>query len=188
MTSTLEYKNRDDILKAGILSNESDDRGYTIEGSHNQSHEQQPMTPRKPLSSVVSPGVKSVILKHLEWTPLATAYFSPRNIQIIQNALRAEVHAITGKVIAQQDEFVLLAIMQSTYLQFCANDPRNVKEQISWLNSLVIKQSVNQISEAIDMDAYYLSTAFSIPEPIDRPINASSDGRKNESRFIDPGF
>jgi hypothetical protein len=176
-------KTRSDILLKGINDKATDDRQYAIEGGHNISHRAE-----VGVSPIVDERYRLSLLKKIQWTRLTEAFFSPRNIQTIQNAIRAEISAMTGKVIAEQDEMVLLAIMQSTYYQFCANAPTHIKEQIGWLNKLVVQQCVGQIAEAIDMYEYYLSTAFDVPEPFQRAVNASSAGRKNEARFMDPGF
>ena len=58
-----------------------------------------------------------------EETPLSQAFFSEKNIQIIQNAIRAGVyHKSKGEyVIAPQDYDIIKTIMRSIFLQHSLN-------------------------------------------------------------------
>ena len=85
-------------------------------------------------------------------SPLSLAFFSGKNIQIIQNAIRADIYQKSaGKhLISQQDCDVIKTIMRSMYLQNAVNLCTNYTEQIISLNKLVIDYSVNQIYSEID--------------------------------------
>ena len=68
-------------------------------------------------------------------TDLSQAFFSQQNIQIIQNGIRAGVyHKSNGQyTIGQQDCDSLKIIMRSVFLQYSANQPKNISQQIEEL-------------------------------------------------------
>ena len=65
-------------------------------------------------------------------TILSKAFFSQQNIQIIQNGIRAGVyHRSNGQyVVGPQDCDSLKIIMRSVFLQYSANQPSNIPQQI----------------------------------------------------------
>lgn len=85
-------------------------------------------------------------------SPMSIAFFSSKNIQIIQNAIRAGVHNKSNGtyIISPQDCDVIKTIMRSMYLQHSVNLNSNYREQITALNKLVVDYAVNQIYGEID--------------------------------------
>ncbi|MEY3327647.1 MAG: Phaeocystis globosa virus, partial [Cyanobacteriota bacterium] len=65
---------------------------------------------------------------------LADNFFSKRNIQIIQNGIRAGVHKKTQQTISEQDETQILLIMRYMYFQYAKHLPTCIAEQIQDLN------------------------------------------------------
>jgi hypothetical protein len=82
-----------------------------------------------------------------EETPLSRLFFSGPNIQIVQNAIRAGVHAQSNGayLIPVQDEDTVKIIMRSIFLQNAANLPFNLTDQIVALNDLVCEYAVPRI-------------------------------------------
>ena len=72
-------------------------------------------------------------------TPMSLAFFSDKNMQIIQNGIRAGVYNESGGKydIGPQDCDSLKMIMRAIYLESAMNQPTNITEQIASLNGLV---------------------------------------------------
>ena len=85
-------------------------------------------------------------------SPMSIAFFSNKNIQIIQNGIRAGVYNKSNGsyLISPQDCDVIKTIMRSMYLQHAVNLNSNYREQIAALNKLVIDYAVNQIYGEVD--------------------------------------
>ena len=82
---------------------------------------------------------------------LSNAYFSQQNIQILQNGIRAGVyHRSNGQyTIGPQDCDSLKIVMRSVFLQYSANQPNNISQQIAQLNNIVLEYCIQQVySEA----------------------------------------
>ena len=80
-------------------------------------------------------------------TPLNQAYFSPANVQIVQNKLRKEVYERSRGdfLIDPQSVDELLTVMRAMYLQYGKNQPHNISGQIADLNQLVADWAVPKI-------------------------------------------
>ena len=84
-------------------------------------------------------------------TPLSQVFFSQENIQIIQNGIRSGVYKRSNGqyVIGDQDCDSIKIIMRSVFLQYSANKPSSIPEQIIELNNIVLNYCVQQVySEA----------------------------------------
>lgn len=103
------------------------------------------MTDRIPVNDCSS--FRDALTGNLTETLLSQAFFSSKNIKIIQNGIRAGVYEKSkGQyLIDEQDCDVIKTIMRAMYLQNAINIPTNYTEQIISLNKLVIDYSVQQI-------------------------------------------
>ena len=174
MSKVWDTRRRDEILDDSIRS-DTVDKEYNVFGSHKTNDK-------------FNSSLKNDVLKgQLQLGKLSSAYFSAKNIQIIQNALRAEVFESTKEVISEQSERELLIVMRSIYYQFSTNNDNNVREQIEYLNGIVIKQIVPSIVTAIEFHQYYLDHHLAVPEPMEQPVNNNIRGTYNNT-FHDPGF
>lgn len=109
----------------------------------------------------------------MEWNVLAQVYFSAENMQIIQNALRANVYKLSGGKINIPNQNVdnLKIIMRGIYMEYAEHYPKDIKGQVERLNKLVLDYTVpNLYSEAIFYQ-HYLVMQSTLPTPIDRPSN-----------------
>jgi len=79
-----------------------------------------------------------------EDNPLSQSYFSSKNIQIIQNGIRAGVYTMSQNkyVVAIPNIDTVKIIMRSIYLQYAEHYPNNITEQISRLNQIVLDYAV----------------------------------------------
>ena len=116
-----------------------------------------------------------------ETTPLSTTFFSPENIQAIQNAIRREVYEKShpkGYVIDNQSVDELKIIMRALYYQYAKNVPFDVPGQVADLNRKVLDWSVPHILSAVDHYHYYINDISHMPVPLAREMSLSSAGTR----------
>jgi len=118
------------------------------------------------------------------WEPnaLNQTFFSPENVQIVQNLIRKTVYdESNGKyVIDPQSTDELLIVMRSTYLTYGKNQPTQVKEQIMELNKRVSDWCVPKIISEISMYQTYRHDASNMPVPLSHPVNISQSGTRSK--------
>ena len=108
----------------------------------------------------------------MEWNVLAQVYFSAENMQIIQNALRANVYKLSGGKINIPNQNVdnMKIIMRGIYMEYAEHYPKDIKGQVERLNKLVLDYAVPQVySEAVSYFKYLVDQS-TLPQPIDRPL------------------
>jgi hypothetical protein len=115
-------------------------------------------------------------------TVLSKAFFSQQNIQIIQNGIRAGVyHRSNGQyVVGPQDCDSLKIIMRSVFLQYSANQPSNIPQQIQELNKIVLNYCVQQVYSEAQGYMKYIDDASTLVVPIAHPVQASNTDRELE--------
>ncbi len=119
-----------------------------------------------------------------EKNALSDSFFSSRNVETIQNAIRKGVYAASGSkgyVIDNQSVDELKIIMRSIYLQYARNSPHDIPGQVNDLNRRVIEWSVPNILSAVDSYQYYLQDIQSLPVPLARSVHMSRAGTKSKS-------
>jgi hypothetical protein len=111
---------------------------------------------------------------------LSKAFFSQKNIQIIQNGIRAGVYKSSNGVynIGPQDETNLKIIMRSIFLQNAVNNPTHIPEQIKELNILVFEYSIPKILGEAESYMKYKNDVSTLAVPQDRPAYMNSKGDK----------
>jgi hypothetical protein len=120
----------------------------------------------------------------LEWNVLAQVYFSAANMQIIQNAMRAEVYKLSGNKINIPNQNIdnLKIIMRGIYMEYAEHYPKNIKGQVERLNQLVLDYTVpNLFSEAVFYQ-HYLVTQSTLPQPFDLPVQTDRTYKQLEYR------
>jgi len=115
-------------------------------------------------------------------TYLSKAFFSHQNIQLIQNGIRAGVyHRSNGQyLIGPQDCDPLKIIMRSVYLQYSANQPNNVTQQIEELNKIVLNYCIQQVYGEAQGYLKYIDDASTLVVPIAHPVMANNTDRTLE--------
>ena len=110
---------------------------------------------------------------NFENSNLSRAFFSAKNIIIIQNALMAGVYkASNGRFnIGYQNEDTLKIIMRSMFLQHSANLCTNITEQIVELNKLVVDYSVPKLCSEASAYIKYKNDVSTLAVPLNRPIS-----------------
>ena len=116
-------------------------------------------------------------------TPLNQTYFSPANVQILQNKIRREVYDRSKGdfLIDEQSVDELLTVMRAMYLQYGKNQPCNIREQIEELNKIVADWIVPRIVSECSMHKTYLHDIQHMPVPLSQPILETRTGSKSAS-------
>ena len=114
-------------------------------------------------------------------TPLNQTFFSPANVQIVQNKLRRDVYDRSGGefLIDNQSVEELLTVMRAMYLQYGKNQPTRIREQIEELNQIVADWAVPKIVAECSMHKTYLHDIQNMPVPLPHPIKMSKTGSKS---------
>tara|TARA_B100000424_G_scaffold253358_1_gene230456 strand:+ start:440 stop:985 length:546 start_codon:yes stop_codon:yes gene_type:complete len=117
---------------------------------------------------------------------LSRTFFSVENIDIIQNAIRAEIYQKTNKthIIDKQNYDQLKMIMRSIYLQYGLHQDHNIKEQVVALNKMVLDFCIPQVYSELISYLKYKEDISSLPKPIERPVYFSNDKTVELNRFI----
>jgi hypothetical protein len=108
----------------------------------------------------------------MEWNVIAQVYFSAENMQIVQNALRANIYKLSdGKInIPNQNVDNLKIIMRGIYMEYAEHYPKDIKGQVERLNQLVLDYAVPKLySEAVGYHQYIIDQS-TLAMPMDRPI------------------
>ena len=115
-------------------------------------------------------------------TKLSDAFFSGRNIQILQNGIRAGVYSKSNKqyVIGEQSLDEIKIIMRSIFLQYSKNLPTNISQQINDLNNIVLEFAINQVYGEADGYMKYKRDASTLVVPLALPILSYSNDKQLE--------
>lgn len=115
-----------------------------------------------------------------EPNPLNQTFFSPANVQIVQNLIRKRVYDESKQIIDPQSTDEMLIVMRSIYLSYGRNEPQKIREQIEELNARVADWAVPRIVSEISMYLTYRKDASTMPVPLSHPVNISSAGTKSK--------
>jgi hypothetical protein len=119
---------------------------------------------------------------NLEHNPVAEAFFTRSNMDIIQETLRKEVRRMSGPKnyqIDRQSVDEIKTIMRAMYLQYSKNSPFNVAGQVQELNKMVVEWSAPRILSEIEAYQYYLKDISTLPVPMEQPVSMSSAGTRS---------
>lgn len=115
-------------------------------------------------------------------TPLSDAFFTRKNVDVIQRQIQQEVYRMSGPkkwVIDPQDVDELKMVMRAMYLQYGKNNNFNLEGQLNELNELVVKWAAPRIMSEIEQYNYYINDISHMPVPLQQPINLSSAGTRS---------
>ncbi len=107
----------------------------------------------------------------VEETPLSDIFFSKMNMDLVQKAIRYNVHQRTRKVIEPQSTNEIFIVMRSIYLQNGDSGTQSamIKSEIQKLNGMVIDFCVKQVVNQLDLHDEYTKRISSLPIPLDNP-------------------
>lgn len=115
-------------------------------------------------------------------TSLSQVYFSQQNIQIVQNGIRAGVFKRSNGqyTIGPQDCDSLKTVMRSVFLQYSANQPTNITQQIEQLNKIVLDYCIQQVYSEAQGYMKYIDDASTLVVPLAHPVMTSNNDRQLE--------
>ena len=118
------------------------------------------------------------------WTEnsLSNTFFSLQNIQIIQNGIRAGVYKRSNGqyLIGPQDCDSLKIIMRSVFLQYAANQPNNISQQVYELNKMVLDYCIQQVYSEAQGYMKYINDVSTLVVPIAHPVMPDNTDRQLE--------
>lgn len=126
-------------------------------------------------------------MKHtLQNTELTVLFFSSKNINIIENAIKAGVYKMSNNthVIDTQDRDQLYVIMRALFLQHSLNQPDNLTRQIEVLNSRVVAYCVPRIYGEIKSYIQYKKDISTLVVPLANPAYYHKDTSVEFKRFF----
>ena len=108
---------------------------------------------------------------------LSTVFFSGENIELLQNAIRAEIYKKSNKkhIIDKQNYDQLKIVMRAIYLQYALNQETHIKEQVDGLNNLVLDYCVPQVYNELMSYLKYKRDISTLSVPMQNPIHLSVD-------------
>jgi hypothetical protein len=115
-------------------------------------------------------------------TELSNAFFSSKNIELLQNGIRYGVYNLSKEqyLIGPQNDDNLKIIMRSIYLQYGANQPNNITEQINELNKIVLNFCIQQVYNEAQGYLKYINDISTLVVPIEHPVMANNTDRTLE--------
>jgi hypothetical protein len=115
-------------------------------------------------------------------TPLSQAFFSEKNINILQNGIRAGVYNRSNGqyIIAPQDCDSLKIIMRSIFLQHSANKLTDYKSQINELNKIILNYCIQQVYSEAQGYMKYIDDVSTLVVPIAHPVMTDNNDRQLE--------
>ena len=116
-------------------------------------------------------------LKQVE-TPLNKLYFSPLNKDLVQRGIRQAFKNRTGIAIDYQNPNDVYSIMRAVFISNSGDHYRNINKQVRDMNVRVIDTTIGQIQTGVSQYMTYASEIDTISQPMDRPLNTSTAGKK----------
>jgi hypothetical protein len=115
-------------------------------------------------------------------TELSNAFFSAKNMQILQNGIRAGVYQKSNQqyVVGEQNMDELQIIMRGLFLQYAKNQPSNIAQQIYDLNKIVLNFSIDQVWSEAEGYMKYKRDASTMWTPLNMPILSYSNDKQLE--------
>jgi hypothetical protein len=111
---------------------------------------------------------------------LRKLFFNPKNINLIQREIIAEVFRRTNGefIIEKQNENDIIKIMKYVISQCILQNDCSIHKQIQKLDKLVINEAVSEIIPKIKDYEGYLERVYGPMQIMDHPLNTSIKGQK----------
>jgi hypothetical protein len=111
-------------------------------------------------------------------TPLNRLFFGALNRDLLQRGIRQTFKLRTGIAIDYQNPDDLYAIMRATFISNSGDHFSNVEAQVRDMNVRVIDTCLSQIQTGVSQYMSYAKDIDTIAQPMDRPVNTSTAGKK----------
>jgi|TARA_B100001093_G_scaffold506984_1_gene566829 hypothetical protein len=119
-------------------------------------------------------------------TELSNLFFSSKNIDIIQNGIRAEVYSLSKNkhIIDRQNQDELNTIMRSIFLSNSKNLPNDITSQIETLNNKVINEISPKLLGEVIGYLNYRRDISQIPVPLTYAKSTMDNSKSLEFKHI----
>lgn len=124
-----------------------------------------------PEPGMASSEVKERIHYRHSSTPVNEEFFSPANLDRIQESIRTNVRSMVNADIDRQSDVDLVLVMRSYYLQYAG-------ESVEQLNERVVAFCANRIAVEVEAYRYYRKDILDFPAPIARPLDTHVYGTR----------
>lgn len=131
-------------------------------------------------SSSQSTMAKTLFMDH---TPLIDAYFSPQNLDAVQELLRGAVARRTGFQIGRQSDDQLLIVMRAVYADHAVHSPADVSKEVQRLDRIVLSAVLDKVIANMTSYLAYLRDASRPREPLPLGVATSTKGTKTFEMF-----
>lgn len=111
-------------------------------------------------------------------TNLSRAFFSDKNIKIVQNGIRAGVYEMSKGMynVGYQDTTIIKIIMRNTFLEYAKHVPKKETEEIKMLNDLVLEYCIKTVYNEAVAYVKYKNDVSMLPVPGDLPSYTNTKG------------
>ena len=115
-------------------------------------------------------------------TQLSNLFFSAKNIDIVQNGIRANVYRLSKNkhIIGKQNQDDLNTIMRSIFLSNSKNLPQDITGQIEKLNDIVISEVSPKLLGEVIGYMNYRRDISQIPIPLDHAKSTMDNSKALE--------
>jgi hypothetical protein len=99
-------------------------------------------------------------------------------MNILQRGIRQTFKNNSGIAIDYQNPDDLYSIMRVVFINNSGDHYSNINEQVKLMNSRVIQTAISQIQTGVSQYIAYVNDIDTISNPMSRPINTSTVGKK----------
>jgi hypothetical protein len=121
---------------------------------------------------------REALYGRIQRTPVSDMFFSPQNIDILQDAIRYKTYKETNLVIGRQSDQELKIIMTSIFFKHARHVANDITGQVRELNNHVIDYAVKQVVSNLKQYLSYRRDASQMPMPLDKPQMMGNKGTK----------
>jgi hypothetical protein len=175
-----KYTNNDFTFKGNLIFNYHNDENKDIK-NYNKYTDIDNVNSNEKNNWATENSIQKSLLKSVYTpTPLGEVFFSPDNINRLQNKIKKSVFIETkGKYKLQidQNESDLLIVMRAVYIQDSYNAPYRIIHQVKELNEKVINRILPDMISNIKQNEEYLNVIDKPMDPIPLPVNVNRAGR-----------
>lgn len=121
---------------------------------------------------------REALYGRIQRTPVSDMFFSPQNIDILQDAIRYKTYQETRVVVGRQSDQELKIIMTSMFFRYSRHVANDVTGQVRELNGHVVDYAVKQVIVNLKQYLTYRRDASTMPMPLDMPEKMGTKGTK----------
>ena len=121
-------------------------------------------------------------------TPVSVIFFSHKNVKLIQNSIKHEVFKRSDEKYRLESDQNLEDLLDSMYIVYFDHSQnitnnKQIAEEVKRLDKILLKQIMPDIMSNIKQYYGYLQDINSNLNPIPRPLNVNSAGRRTLPSF-----